>query len=287
MDAARGFGEKGITGPLGDLDAELFDPATITGACAGGDPTLSQSSQSKGAGVSKYGVHTWGYEGELRDGNGYTWLYKGLGEEESRTEKAELEAIADKLEEEIREKGAAFDNLLEEIKTAPELKNEAEREAKRLKGEKLDELFWELDQLNAEHEKAVEEARSDPNRGPPLLVRPSQKDLLCVKALQAAREVLRECHRVGWKSYKCQALQAKMNDCPDPALILVTAEFGYTCMATVDSEEVRRAYVAHCRELGRPTGPDVDPCAPRQVDHGRFLRTSDPSHPDTCLDPRA
>jgi hypothetical protein len=60
--------------------------------------------------------------------------------------------------------------------------------------------------------------------------------------LQAAREFLYECHRTECKSYECQQLQAKMSHCPDPALILVDPEQGYTCGLNPDAEtlEARR-----------------------------------------------
>lgn len=79
-----------------------------------------------------------------------------------------------------------------------------------------------------------------------------------------------------------------MNNCPDPALILVDPEQGYTCGSKPDAktlEALKEAWVARCQELKRfdPSGPN--PCEPPTFDgsqpigHGRIG--------DVCNDPAA
>ncbi|KLK89553.1 hypothetical protein AA309_30760 [Microvirga vignae] len=284
VDAARGFGEKGIPGPLGDQGDGPFDPATITGACAGGDPTMSKGEFVGKDVTKKGGAYSWGYKGEMRGSDGEVWKYLGLNEQDSRAQKEEWEAYAELTAKERKEASDAVGKAIDEDIKIQEGKDEAAKKASKAK---VNELWKKYEDKASKDDKAQQKAQSDPNRGPIDPAHPSHEASACSKALQAAREVLRECQRVNWTSHRCQSLQAKMNNCPDPALILVTAESGYTCMATVNSEEVRKAYVARCRELSRPADPNVDPCAPPEIHHGRFLRTSSPSHPDTCWDPRA
>ena len=218
QDARGGFGSNGIPGPLGEQGKEAFDPATITGACAGSDPTVSQSSGWRP--TPPHGSYSWGVKGEHRDQDGNLWKkFNGYSEEKSRTEKEqarkEYELRANEAEAAIKadlEAEAAYNKAVEDKKPPADI---AAAKAK-----------WDAARKDG-HEKAKiaveagKDADADPNVSRPDTSLPSGSDSACTKALQAAREVLRECNRVAWKSYPCQALHAKINDCPDPALILV------------------------------------------------------------------
>jgi hypothetical protein len=113
-------------------------------------------------------------------------------------------------------------------------------------------------------------------------------DSACEEALQHAREFLYECHRTGWKSYQCQQLQAKMHGCPDPALILVDPEQGYTCGTSPDAktlEALKNAWVERCesRKQFDPSGPN--PCQPPEFDKSQL--TGKGKIGDVCNDPAA
>jgi len=104
----------------------------------------------------------------------------------------------------------------------------------------------------------------------------------CELALQAAREFLYECNRNGWKSTDCQQLNARMNGCPDPTLILVDPDQGYTCGETPDPLAVVIAARDKCQQLKR--GVDgTDPCGVPSFD-GYVLT---PEGFDMCSNPVA
>jgi len=109
----------------------------------------------------------------------------------------------------------------------------------------------------------------------------------CEAALAAAREFLRECNRNGWKSSQCQQFQAKMNKCPDPTLILVDPDQGYTCGGKPDAatvEAIKDAWVARCEE-NKKFGPDTNPCERPTLDRsGRRIKGK---IGDVCNDPHA
>ena len=119
--------------------------------------------------------------------------------------------------------------------------------------------------------RAIEDAEADPNEKAPKVARGVRGDSPCDQALQSAQELLRECHRTQWKDFRCQQLQARMSGCPDPALILVDPDQGYSCGAKVDPEAVKNAWVAKCEQRVKfgPDGPN--PCEPPMIDgSGRF-----------------
>jgi hypothetical protein len=114
----------------------------------------------------------------------------------------------------------------------------------------------------------------------------------CEEALEAAREILYECNRNGWKSGECKQLQAKMNNCPDPTKIYVDPDQGgYVCGKNPDHgtiEELKNAWVAQCEKVSHPAGPDTNPCQPPEIDDpGRYIKAHMPSvcgpnaHPDS------
>ena len=62
-----------------------------------------------------------------------------------------------------------------------------------------------------------------------------------------------------------------MNGCPDPALILVDPDQGYSCGAKVDPEAVKNAWVAKCEQRVKVVPDTANPCSPPTFDSfGRF-----------------
>jgi len=128
-------------------------------------------------------------------------------------------------------------------------------------------------------------AGGDPPATPPGTTRPVDGDSPCAQALQAARETVSECQRTAWRSFPCQELWAKMHHCPNPELIYVDPDAGYTCGQAIDPEAVKNAYVERCRQLARPAPGGPDPCEAPSVDAlGRYIHTG---RNNPCTDPQA
>lgn len=126
-------------------------------------------------------------------------------------------------------------------------------------------------------------AKEDPNSGG--ISRTTSEQSACEQALEAARELLRECHRTQWKDFRCQQLNAKMNYCPDPALILVDPGQGYSCGEQPDAEAVKNAWVIRCEERMKFAPDGTNPCNPPSVEgSGRYIKGK---IGDVCNDPHA
>jgi len=273
-DDKNGFG----SGPLGEITAgrsDFFNPASISGACGNsGDPTISQG---PGYGrVPGYGEYTYG-----GDPNKY-W---GMSKERAEAEKNANIAAA-KAEE------AKFDKLVdEELKKQKEVADAAKagNAAAAAKAEEERKAAYQaaLDQA-AKAKIADDKAKEDPNKKPEPTSRTVDGESPCAQALAAATELLRECHRTNWKDFRCQQLKASMNACPDPALILVDPESGYTCGAKLDAAgraALLAAWKARCEQRVRPMPDGRDPCAPPSIDEaGRYLRGK---QGDVCNNPYA
>jgi len=76
-----------------------------------------------------------------------------------------------------------------------------------------------------------------------------------------------------------------MHGCPDPSLILVEPDAGYSCGDAIDAEAVKDAWVKKCESTVK-YGPDRDnPCKPPTVyGNGRYVQGNSG---DICSDPRA
>ena len=266
---------KGIDlGPFGDVTgagSKPFDPArAVTANCAAGDPRRAAGASN----IPGYGEYSWGKP------KGQEAWKKGLDEGESRRRKEE-----------------AIEKAKEEDKKFWELEKKAQEAGKKAEEAKKTGDQAQIDRANAEEKKAedaaveqakkaldaAENASKDPNDADGY-VRTSQDVSPCQEALQYAREFLWECQRTNWKSYECQALQAKMNRCPDPAQIYVDPEQGYSCGIKFDAEALKNAWVARCEELKRP-GPEGNPCEPPKVDDaGHYIEGK---LRDICKDPAA
>ena len=252
--------QKGFGGSIGDIQAgkaSFFDPSKITAACNSGDPTRGQTSGNNTR--PGWGNNTWGEKSDQS---------KGLSKEESNRQKDEAIAHAEN-------ETTKFNNLeqkeiekTEALKEAKKSGDPAKIETAKVEQEAANKAAVEQAGKALE---AIEKAREDPNQKPMPVGRPVAGESPCEQALQSARELLRECHRTQWKDFRCQQLQASMSGCPDPTLILVDPDQGYSCGAKVDPEAVKNAWVAKCEKRVKfgPDGPN--PCEPPMIDRaGRF-----------------
>jgi hypothetical protein len=255
-DAGKGFGHDVPEGFGGRVDA--FDPSTIVDGCAQTDIRYSQVPSPPsplipysnvdpttrktyyGVEVEDYGYYTYGGEGSGKkfnaDGTPWTdgqpYVYRGLTQDQVEQEKRELVELAETAKRAMEEAEKIF-------QADPTNK---EKEAAR-------------DKKTLEYLDASKKATKDPNFIPFGQSQPGPQDSICQQTLASARELLRECNRNGWKSTACQRLHAKMNGCPDPTLILVDPEAGYTCGVVVEPRLVIEAWRARCEQVTTP-GPD-------------------------------
>lgn len=270
IDADKGFGGGGGDfGSLGPGPDAWFDPASVSTACNSGNPTYAGPDGSRrhvdffpgGKGGIDYGYNTWGGKDSCNDSG----CYEGLSEEESDALK---EAAIQAARDAIADAKAANDAANKDPDDAEKKKAAAEAVEKA--------------------QKAIEEAKKDPNKKKPLNVsdgttpsdgttgettgRPSgQGASACDEALRAAREILRECQRVGWKGGRCEQLKARMHGCADPMISFIDPESGYTCGEPMDAEALKDAYVARCRQVTRPDPDGPDPCVPPSFESsGRY-----------------
>ena len=220
--------------------------------------------------VVEWGKYSWGGKGKC-DADG---CYKGLTEKQSQDEKkANMDAADKAVDEYTEKKDDANANPTDKAKA------KAAEEAKKAA------------------EKAADRARQDPNKVPPATTPPKPNtrtagESACEAAMQAAREIIGECTRTGWRSGSCQELQAKMNGCADPTIMLVDPDAGYVCGEKMDAVAIKDAMVAKCRELKRPVPGGPDPCLPPDVDpSGRYASGNSPdnicNNPIALVDPES
>ena len=257
--------QKGFGGSIGDIQAgkaSFFDPSKITAACNSGDPTRGQASGSNT--TPGWGKNTWGRDAEMQPSSGTA--PKGLTEEQSNKLKREAIEASEtewKKYNDLATKELAAEKALKAAKETGD-QQQIQKAQKDLDDAKKATAAQGTKALNTS-----EEAEKDPNAGG--TVRTAGEPSACDQALQSARELLRECHRTKWKDFRCQQLRARMGGCPDPALILVDPDQGYSCGAKVDAEAVKNAWVAKCEQRVKfgPDGPN--PCEPPMIDRsGRF-----------------
>jgi len=77
-----------------------------------------------------------------------------------------------------------------------------------------------------------------------------------------------------------------MNNCPDPTLILVDPDQGYTCAGKPDAatvEAIKKAWVARCEE-NKKFGPDTNPCERPTLDESGQVKGK---IGEVCNDPHA
>ena len=257
--------QKGFGGSIGDIQAgkaSFFDPSKITAACNSGDPTRGQSSGQRN--TPGWGTNTWGRNAEMSSGSGT--VSKGLTKEQS--EKLKVEAI-----EAAKTEWKEYNKIAMEELAAEKALEAAKKTGDQQQIQKAQKDLDDAKKATADQVKKAldtsEKATKDPNAGG--TVRTAGEPSACDQALEGARELLRECHRTQWKDFRCQQLQARMSGCPDPVLILVDPDQGYSCGAKVNPEAVKDAWVAKCEQRVKfgPDGPN--PCKPPVIDGaGRF-----------------
>lgn len=288
-------GEQGFGGPFGDIgpgNEKFFDPAQVTASCRAGDSRRAAGSGGKESGkqpypdpMNRYGSFSWGRNVTTED-------HRGVGVGAGKTFDESL-AAKEAAVKEFEAKAAEVRDATEKYLSAKKAREAAEKigDPDKIKAAQEAEAKAkaELGKKTEEAKKAEEKAEEDPNNGG--ITRGTGEPTECERALQAAREILWECNRTGWKSYECRQLQAKMSrgQCQDPALIYVDPEQGYSCALKIDGEVLKTAWVANCEERKR-FGPDTNPCVPPTVDrNGHYLRESQPSEctptPNTYIDP--
>lgn len=274
---AGGVGGGGITLPNG---GSPFDPASVSANCASGDPRRGQTNSEKPVGYPASSIpgKGWTKVGGM-EGFGYgTYGGKGMKDEDGK------EYIGLSKEESVKQKDEAIKAALKALEEYQDLRSRADKETDPAKKAELEKQAKEADKKWRE---AHDEASKDPNKKEPGFPnsRTAGESSACEMALQSARETLYECNRNGWKTQTCQSLQAKMNHCPDPALIYVDPDAGYSCGQAMDAEAVKDAWVQRCQEIVK-YGPGGDnPCQPPKVaGNGRFV---DGSGKDICLNPKA
>lgn len=280
MQSEMGFGGAGKEFSIPPATPSGFDASSVAVACGATDPTRSAGEPlqrvrpkyevgfSVGKDFLDFGGYTWGGKGQPGPEPGS--YYKGLTREESNQIKRQL----------ALEAGAKYIELLEaEEAASADPKNEALRK-------KADELRKQFDELK-------KKADADPNlvKSPPKPPTPSPdvsegaEGSACATVLQAARELLAECHRTGWKAAPCKDLNAKMRGCPSPTLIYVDPDAGYACSPTVDPALVLDAWMRRCKQITTP-GPDGgSPCSPPQPSESGATMTGNDR--DVCRNPVA
>lgn len=278
---------KETVSQAGGVDS--FDPRQVQGACASGDPQLSQgngdprpklsyhSAVSLADGKNSSGVPTLGDEPlHLTDpttgkavktpAGEYVPLFGGYSSGGKGTVEKDANGVV----------LGSYKGLTEQESKALKEKAIAAYAAAKKKFDNGEISYSELQAAEAE-------AAKDPNFVPKGSSHTAE-DSICEAVLTSARETLRECNRTGWKPAQCQQLHAKMNHCPDPTRIYVDPEAGYECGATIDAKLVIEAWVAGCRSVTTP-GPDgSDPCGPPQINDGGQIARSDR---DLCNNPQA
>ncbi len=286
------------SGPTGTSTGggKMFDPTSVKAACFSGDPTKS-SDAPPGGGSDVFSSHG-------KDWGTYSWGsgtgFNGLTYAQSAQAKADAVRQAELLRQAADLADDAYHKVLDVtgshyVPGAQQLVNTAAKAAI---------------EAAAKANAAAQNAEQDPNKSatpptPPTPTKPPKpkptgsdggtqpggqtpkqqgsEDSPCEQVLQAAREFVYECNRNGWKSYECQQLKARMEGCPDPALILVDPDQGYACGSRADPVAVANAYRERCQQLTQ--GVDgQDPCAPKVVTDGRFI--SDAAF-DVCRSPFA
>jgi hypothetical protein len=272
-DNKQGFG--GSFGDQGNIGhEEMFDPNNITAVCNSGDPGRGQSTPPYEK-KDSYGYYSWFPESNV---------YYGLSKEESKNLKEKAIQISKDEDKKFNELETAADNANYELNNA---KKSGDPDAIKRAQSKYDEAYKKSVDQGWKALGAREDAKKDPNEKPlpQVHVAPNSP---CEKALDNARAILRECNRTGWKDYSCQQLQAKMKGCPDPALIYVNPEQGYSCGESLDAagkEALKEAWVAKCEELKHfdPNGPN--PCSPPTIDESSL--TGRGAIGNVCNDPYA
>lgn len=261
-----------------------FDPASVSANCSSGDPSRTQTQSARPVGYPGSSIPGMGWTKVAgMEGFGYG-TYGGKGVKEKGEDGKEYEYVGLSKEESMAQKEAAMKEADAALQKYQELRAAASKETDPAKKAALEKQAKAADK---EFQEKHKEASKDPNKKEPGFPnsRTAGEGSVCESVLQSARETLHECNRNGWKSHTCQSLAAKMNHCPDPALIFVDPDAGYSCGAAIDAEAVKDAWVEQCQELVK-YGPGGDnPCKPPSMyGNGRYVQGNSG---DICSDPRA
>ena len=286
-DEQNGFG--GDLGNIGRNEQQFFDPTKVSAACSSADSSIAKGGAAKPLSAEALAQAKAEAKAEAEA--------KALEVAEEAAKKkleqaAEAAAKLEKKEEAADKKRAdlalkkSSEELMGEDTTKTQAALDAAETAYQIAKQATD-IAWAAARGAQTALLRVMDAESDAassrrgNRHKEETREPSY----CEEALQSAREILRECNRNGWKSAQCKQLKAKVNDCPDPTLILVDPDQGYACGAKPDAatvEALKKAWVTRCEE-NKKFGPDTNPCEPPTLD-GRQIKGK---IGDVCNDPHA
>ncbi|MBL8981954.1 MAG: hypothetical protein JNL26_07210, partial [Gemmatimonadetes bacterium] len=266
--SAVGFAD-GASFTMPANSSTALDVGSVPNACGHVDARHSlgygevQYNQGYGpfAGVHKYGRYTWG------DAPGYL----GLTNEESAKLKNDRVVAAEH----------AYLQYLSSAEIARRTGNAADRQKAQqdwLAWKAARKLALEDPNLGPQHEGHKEGAGTthDGDDGTGTQHHQTAPNSACASVREAARELVAECHRTGWKATPCQQLMAKMKGCADPTLIYVDPDAGYACAPTVDPQLVIDAWTRLC-EQNTTSGPEGgSPCnKPNPSSSGRTMQGDD------------
>jgi hypothetical protein len=270
---SRAEGADPVGGALGPKP-DPFSPKDVVGACGGGKSVFADGIPPSGSLPStfidpdtpSYGSFSWGD----------CLTCKGLSFDEAAEAKYQAMKEANRLAKEFEKK---FNEWFD-------AKDPAEK----------DRLDKETQEAADEFLEAAKAAQKDPNHDPakgtvvpdqiiPDNVASTSPDGVCQAVLDNAREFLRECKRVQWKSAACEEFRAKHLGCPDPLIAYVDPEQGLVCPAPADPAAVIEAWTAKCEQNTTP-GPDGGSSCrkPEPVAAGIFQPQESG---DLCNDPQA
>jgi hypothetical protein len=264
--------------PFGHPSSAL-DPATLSAICATADSGRAANPLGSGSITAKtpWGQvfpegYTYGGKGQTdgyvtdEHGNVGVAVYKGLSETDARKQKQKaIDEYEKAVEEGKKLVDKQTDDLKDHGKEASDWKNDPKMKKDR-------------DAADEKVKDAAEKMNKDPNVGFGGIVRTASSSD-CEMALQEAREFVVECQRTEWRSGDCKRFLARFEGCPDPTLIYVDPEIGYTCRPKIDPQALRQAAVNHCHQLVRPTVDGPDPCMPPQVDGSARYVSGTPNSP--------
>lgn len=252
------------------------DVPSSAGGCASIDPTISGGSPqcNKAAGYCWGGVPGGEY---VNPNTGQKYVAKGLTEPGSRLLKEEAIADAGKKTDEYFQALNRWGAAQRAYDANPTEENK----------KKLEEAKEAVHKASNEEKKAKEKAKADPNAGPIPNTQPNPTgEAPCAEALEGARQFIAECNRTNWQTYSCQKLKARMQGCPDPALIYVdpSDSDGIDCGSIeADPAEIARAWKQHCEAVVRYVPGEQNPCEEPKIEGG-FMRIQ---AANICSDPKA
>ncbi len=281
--------DKGFGGPFGDIGNEdIFDPGTITAKCSSGDPTRAESLSD----LITHAHETFALYKEMDAAwqNAMNKAIEARDAGDSDAFNAALEEVNHWANRAKKEAGRVFiaNAALQGALASGPSSSSSSASSSGSSASSGSSSSSSASSSSSSSSSSSASSRSSASSNSSSSAVAAGSDSACEQALQEAREFLYECHRTEWQSYECQQLLAKMNNCPDPALILVDPDQGYACGSKSDAETLealKNAWVERCETRKRFDPSGQNPCRPPQFDES--LRTGNGPMGDICNDPAA